>query len=331
MVDQQIAALSTHLVYSALAVYGLALVFYAVDLSGRGAAGRRTASAPRELATVGAPADAADGDPHGQAGDDAVEPLPVGGSKAARIAVSLTVLAALLHVGGVLARGLAVHRVPWSDMYEFSVAGSAVIAVVFLGLLFVRDVRYLGTFVVGPIVLVLGLAVVVFYSPATDLNPALDSYWLIIHVSLAFIASALFTMGFSTAVLQVVQERRERTRAAGGTPRGGAFMDRLPSSRDLERSAYRLHVVAFPLWTVTVILGAVWAQEAWGRYWNWDPKEVWSFVIWVVYAAYLHARVTRGWSGRRAAYIAFAGFGCLVFNFIGVNILFTGLHTYSGL
>ena len=132
-------------------------------------------------------------------------------------------------------------------------------------------------------------------------------------------------------MLQVVQESREHARAEGREPKGGAFMDRLPSSLDLQRSAYRLHVVAFPLWTVTVILGAVWAQEAWGTYWNWDPKEVWSFIVWVVYAAYLHARVTRGWSPRRTAYVAFAGFGCLVFNFTGVNILFSGMHTYSGL
>jgi cytochrome c-type biogenesis protein CcsB len=332
MVDAQLAALSNQLIYSALAVYSLALIFFAIDLSGRGAGGRR-GQPERELAAVGAVAPSASG---ASASSGSVSGGEAGGrtagsSRAGGIAVALTWLAAGLQVAGVVARGLAVHRVPWSNMYEFSISGSAVIAVIFLGLLTIRDVRYLGTFVVGPIVLVLGLAVVAFYTEATELSPALHSYWLIIHVSVAFIASALFTLGFSTSVLQVVQENREQARAAGREPKGGAFMDRLPPSLELQRSAYRLHVVAFPLWTVTVILGAVWAQEAWGTYWNWDPKEVWSFVIWVVYAAYLHARVTRGWSGRRAAYISFVGFGCLVFNFIGVNILFTGLHTYSGL
>jgi cytochrome c-type biogenesis protein CcsB len=153
---------------------------------------------------------------------------------------------------------------------------------------------------------------------------------LIIHVSVAFIASALFTLGFSTSVLQLVQHRREEGRAAGRIPSRGRFMDALPAADDLERSAYRLHVVAFPLWTFTVIAGAIWAEHAWGRYWNWDPKEVWSFVIWVVYAGYLHARATRGWDGRRAAWFAVAGYACLLFNFLGVNIFFSGLHSYSG-
>jgi cytochrome c-type biogenesis protein CcsB len=160
--------------------------------------------------------------------------------------------------------------------------------------------------------------------------PALQSYWLVIHVSVAFVASALFTLGFSTSVLQLVQHRREEARANGRVLRGGRFMDALPAAAELERSAYRLHVVAFPLWTFTVIAGAIWAEHAWGRYWNWDPKEVWSFVIWVVYAGYLHARATRGWDGRRAAWFAIAGYGCLLFNFLVVNIFFVGFHSYSG-
>src|SRR5664280_2455749 len=108
-------------------------------------------------------------------------------------------------------------------------------------------------------------------------------------------------------------------------------MDALPPAVDLERTAYRLHAVAFPLWTFTVMAGAIWAEKAWGRYWGWDPKEVWSFVIWVVYAAYLHARSTRGWAGRRAAWFVLVGYGCVLANFTIVNLFFTGKHTYSGL
>jgi len=170
----------------------------------------------------------------------------------------------------------------------------------------------------------------VLYTEAAQLVPALHSYWLAIHVSVAFIASALFTLGFSTTVLQLVQERRELARALNRTPKGGRFMDSLPSSVELERSAYRLHVAAFPMWGFTLMAGAIWAESAWGRYWNWDPKEVWTFVIWVVYAGYLHARATRGWDGRRAAYFAMAGYACLLFNFLVVNIVFVGRHSYAG-
>jgi cytochrome c-type biogenesis protein CcsB len=107
-------------------------------------------------------------------------------------------------------------------------------------------------------------------------------------------------------------------------------MNALPSSTSLESSAYQLHAIAFPLWSFTLIAGAIWAERAWSSYWNWDPKEVWSFVIWVVYAAYLHARATQGYQGRRAAYLAVAGFACLLFNFLGVNFLFVGFHGYAG-
>ncbi|WP_345714004.1 c-type cytochrome biogenesis protein CcsB, partial [Kineococcus glutinatus] len=238
----------------------------------------------------------------------------------------------------VLTRGFSVQRVPWGNMFEFAVTGAVVVTGVFLGALWQarrsglgggRDLRYLGTFVVGPVLLTLGLALRTFYVEAAELVPALDSYWLVIHVAVAFLASALFTVGFSTTVLQLVQDSRERRRAAGRAS-GASFMDALPTTQELERTSARLHAVAFVLWTFTLIAGAIWAQKAWTRYWNWDAKEVWSFVIWVVYAAYLHARATRGWDGRRAAYLSTVGFACLVANFTLVNLVFNGLHSYAG-
>ena len=142
----------------------------------------------------------------------------------------------------------------------------------FLTILLRRDARYLGTFVVGPVLLILGLAVTVFYVQADQLVPALHSFWLVIHVSVAFVAAALFTLGFSTTILQLVQEHREQARAAGHEPKAGRFMEALPTSAALEGSSYSLHMIAFPLWTFTLIAGAIWAESAWGRYWNWDPK-----------------------------------------------------------
>ena len=336
-VDQSLAQLSNTLVYSAMLVYTGALGAFAVDLAGRGAARRPAPAAIRERVAAGAapvdpaePFDPASGAPDGPGSPDGPVPSAVAGTgRAASVAVSLTWLAFALHLGAVIARGLSAQRVPWGNMYEFSVSGAVVVTAVFLGVLLRRDVRYLGTFVVGPVLLTLGIAVAVLYTQAAQLVPALQSFWLVIHVSVAFVASALFTLGFSTTVLQLVQERRELARAAGRPPVRGRFMERLPGSVELERSAYRLHVVAFPLWTFTVLAGAIWAEAAWGRYWNWDPKEVWSFVIWVVYAGYLHARSTRGWDGRRAAYFALAGYACILFNFLVVNIFFVGLHSYA--
>ncbi len=329
--QESLAGVSNLLVYSAMAVYTGALGAFALDLAGRGAALRQVpaAASARTPATVGAA-----GRPASGGEDPASEDVPAararGGRNVGGIAVALTWLAFALHLGAVVARGLAAGRAPWGNMYEFSTSGAVVVTGVYLAVLRRRDIRYLGTFVVGPVLLTLGLAIAVLYTPEAQLVPALQSYWLIIHVSVAFIASALFTLGFSTSVLQLVQQRREEARARGSIPRRGRFMDALPAAAELERSAYRLHVVAFPLWTFTVIAGAIWAEHAWGRYWNWDPKEVWSFVIWVVYAGYLHARATRGWDGRRAAWFAIAGFACLLFNFLVVNIFFVGFHSYSG-
>jgi cytochrome c-type biogenesis protein CcsB len=318
MVDSTLAQLSNGFVYSAMLVYTGALLAFAVDLSSLGAVAARARTSER-VEGGGAVAVAVITD----------EPAPR--RRAAGIAVALTWLAFGLHAAGVASRGLSVHRPPWGNMYEFAVAGALVVTGAYLVVQRRRDVRYLGAFVTGPVLLTLGLAVAVFYTQAAQLVPALNSFWLGIHVSVAFISSALLTLGFSTSVLQLVQERREIARAQGRPPVRGRFMDGIPASAELERSAYRLHAIAFPLWTFTVIAGAIWAEHAWGRYWNWDPKEVWSFVIWVVYAGYLHARATRGWDGRRAAYLALAGYGCLLFNFGVVNVFFVGLHSYSGI
>lgn len=336
-VDQTWAQLSNMFVYSAMAVYAMAFIAFGIDLSRRGRVGRSRPTAEQVRVPVavgaGAPGEAVGTEPvtdGGQPLSGGGGPVPSAGrARAAGIGLALTWLAFVLHVAGIVARGVSVHRPPWGNMYEFSLVGSAVVIAIFLGVQLRRDVRFLGTFVVGPVLLTLGAGVTVWYTEAAQLVPALHSYWLVIHVTVAVLASAILTIGFSTAVLQVVQSRRERALAEGRQPRRGAFMNLFPSSSDLERTTYRLHVIAFPLWTFTVMAGAIWAEAAWGRYWGWDPKEVWSFVIWVVYAAYLHARVTRGWDGRRAAYLVFAGFACLLFNFVGVNLLFSGLHSYA--
>jgi cytochrome c-type biogenesis protein CcsB len=175
------------------------------------------------------------------------------------------------------------------------------------------------------VLLTLGLAVTVLYTDAEQLQPALQSYWLVIHVVAAVTSAGTFTVGAAINVLYLLRDRAERRGQAGvGVAR------RLPAAAELDRLAYRVHAFVFPLWTFAVIAGAIWAENAWGRYWGWDPKETWAFITWVVYAAYLHARATAGWKGRRAAAIALAGFGCFLFNYFVINLVITGLHSYAG-
>ncbi|NMR29632.1 c-type cytochrome biogenesis protein CcsB [Crystallibacter degradans] len=249
---------------------------------------------------------------------------------AARIGVAITIVAALVHAAGVISRAIAAHRVPWGNMYEFCTTGGLVVAVVFLVVLTRKDVRFLGSFVIGLVVIMLCAAAIGFPTPVAHLVPALQSYWLIIHVSIAVIASALFTLTFAMSVLQLLQANRE-ARARAGQPERMGFLRLVPSALSLENFAYRVNAIAFVLWTFTLMAGAIWAEKAWGRYWGWDTKEVWTFVIWVVYAGYLHARATRGWTGTRAAWLSIVGYLCVVFNFTIVNVFFSGLHSYSGI
>lgn len=248
----------------------------------------------------------------------------------ARVAVALTILGVLIHGAGVVLRAIGAGRVPWGNMYEFLTTGAFMAVAVFLLVLIKRDLRFLGTFVLGLAVIMQVAAAVSFWTPVGHLVPALQSYWLIIHVSIAVLSSALFTLTFAMSALQLVQSHRQKTVAAGGADKLG-FMRLVPSALSLENLSYRINAIAFIGWTFTLMFGAIWAEKAWGRFWGWDTKEVWTFVIWVVYAGYLHARATRGWTGTRAAWLSIVGYLCIVFNFTIVNQFFSGLHSYSGL
>ncbi|MBX7466027.1 MULTISPECIES: c-type cytochrome biogenesis protein CcsB [unclassified Streptomyces] len=250
-----------------------------------------------------------------------------------RIAVSLTVLAFLIEFCGVLTRALSVQRAPWGNMYEFNLTFSTVAVGVYLTLLALKkNVGWLGLPLVTTVLLDLGLAVTVLYTASDQLVPALHSYWLWIHVSTAIFCGAVFYVGAVATILYLFRDRYEAKLAEGGKP--GTFatsvMERLPAASSLDKFAYRVNAAVFPLWTFTIIAGAIWAGDAWGRYWGWDPKETWSFITWVAYACYLHARATAGWKGRKAATLALIAFGCWLFNYYGVNIFVNGKHSYAG-
>jgi cytochrome c-type biogenesis protein CcsB len=250
-----------------------------------------------------------------------------------RIAVSFTVLAWLLHFGGVALRCASVQRAPWGNMYEFSTTFGMVAVGAYLVLLALgRDVRWIGLFLTTSVLLDLGLALSVLYTSSDQLVPALHSYWLWIHVSCAIISGAVFYLAAVGTVLYLFRDRYEVALTAGRqqNARWADAMRRLPAAASLDKFAYRMNALVFPLWTFTIVAGAIWAQAAWGRYWGWDPKETWSFITWVAYACYLHARATAGWKGRKAAYLALAAFACFLFNYYGVNIFVTGKHSYAG-
>ncbi|MFC9350297.1 c-type cytochrome biogenesis protein CcsB [Arthrobacter sp. NPDC057013] len=301
-----------------------------------GSASSRTAGSGEDR--LAGPADRAErpssyssGTANGAAGQTADDSMLYGERRApARVAVALTVLGAAIHAAAVLTRAVGAGRVPWGNMYEFLTTGAFLVAAVFLVALVRRDLRFLGTFVVGLVIIMLVAASVAFWTPVGHLVPALQSYWLIIHVSIAVLSSALFTLTFAMSALQLVQSHRQKTIAAGGADKLG-FMRLVPSALSLENLSYRINAIAFIGWTFTLMFGAIWAEKAWGRFWGWDTKEVWTFVIWVVYAGYLHARATRGWTGTRAAWLSIVGYLCVVFNFTIVNQFFNGLHSYSGL
>jgi len=299
------AYISNYLVYSSMGVFALAFIAHAYE----------TAFAVR------APhlADTAKGNLRTKTFDYTRT------EKIARIATAMMILGFLLLLAGVISRGLSAGRAPWGNMYEFSITGALAFTAAYLGALRKYDLRWLGLFVSISVLLALGTAVTVLYVPSAPLVPALKSAWLVIHVSTAIISGGIFLLANIIAgaflFLDSMEKKGERA----------PWAKRLPSLDVLDQLSYRLVAFVFPLWTFSVIAGAIWAESAWGRYWGWDPKETWAFITWVAYAAYLHARVTVGWRGRRAAWLCIFAGSTFLFNYVYVNVWGTGKHTYSGL
>ncbi|PPF10879.1 MULTISPECIES: c-type cytochrome biogenesis protein CcsB [unclassified Rathayibacter] len=330
-----------------MGIYAMAFVFFAIDLARRASladgesievvqeAERVASAAAADRAASGKATVAAAGSGRtatlsriGSRVEDEVYRAPAR-SKTMRIGFSLTLLGFVLHLAATVLRGVAAGRVPWANMYEFSMTGTLIIIGVFLAVQLRWDLRFLGAFITGLVLVLLGIATVNYYVAVVPLPPALQSYWLVIHVLVAILGTAFFALGFALSVTQLLQARRE---SSGDSPRSVLrFLRTLPSSLTLENLAYRVTILGFILWTFTLIAGAVWAEKAWGRYWGWDTKEVWTFIIWTIYAGYIHARATRGWRGTPSAWLAIVGFAAVMFNFGVVNVFFKGLHAYSGL
>jgi cytochrome c-type biogenesis protein CcsB len=342
-VNLALGHVSNDFLIAALVIYSFAVVAFAGDFAfGRP---RRAASAASEqqareraaaLATVGAAA-APPTAPATPVVPDSMPELAVPALRAisqagrwVQAAMALSVAGVVAHTVAVVTRGLAVHRAPWGNMYEFVTALTCVAAIFFLFVMIKYRAWTLGVFVMGAVVVALGLAETLIYTAAGQLVPALQSYWLDIHVTAMTLATGIFFVAAVLGVVYLVADRYGKRLAAGRAEPGNGIMRRLPSLEQIDRLTYRTVMFGFPVWTFGVIAGAIWADQAWGRYWGWDPVETWAFITWVLYAAFLHARATAGWRGRRAHYIQLLGFASLTFNILVVQVFIAGLHSYSG-
>ncbi|MEU8123644.1 c-type cytochrome biogenesis protein CcsB [Spirillospora sp. NPDC049024] len=338
MSHADLANLSDKLMLTTVVMYIIALVAYAADMGfGRRravAAGpaESTAKAEAKVLVGTAGAETAGGAGSGKAAADGAAADTDAGDGVERpqvdwirLAVLLNVLGWGAHLGVLVTRGLAANRWPWGNMYEFLTAIAFAAVTAFMVVMFRYRARFLGAFVMAAAVIALGVANIWLYDSVGPVSPALNSYWIAIHVTAAIIATGAFTVAGAATVLYLVKERAE----SRGRVADGGVLSRLPSVESLDRLSMRVTMFAFPIWTAAIIMGAIWADQAWGRYWGWDPKEIWSFVTWIIYAAYLHARATAGWKGRKAAILSLVAFAALLFNFFGVNYMFSGLHSYA--
>ena len=333
-VDETLARYSDWLYATGITVYVIAmLMFLGALAAARYAKLDAEQAAERESALVGAGASVpGDRVPGRVAGPAPRRPM---GEKLAAMAYPVVWVGAVAHLGSIILRGVATDRAPWGNMYEF--ISLTCLACVGAGLVVLRkrEARPLLSFVLIPVVLLLFIGGRYLYTQAAPVVPALKSYWLAIHVSIISIASGILLVAGVASMLYLARQKWPTIGAVDETSTGfGAsvrrLMDHLPSAEALDRTAYKCTVIGFPLFGLGIICGAIWAEASWGRFWGWDPKETVSFIAWVIYAAYLHARATAGWRNA-SAWVNVAGFVALLFNLFAINLVVSGLHSYAGL
>lgn len=234
----------------------------------------------------------------------------------------------VLHSAGLVIRWIETHRtgygyVPLSNMYESLIFFSWTIVLIYLILEFKYRQKVIGVFVTPFAFLAIALTSIIggIDAKITPLVPALQSNWLTIHVTTCFFGYAAFAVSFGISILYLLRDR-------GGEQAGGVSKW-LPETAVLDEINYKAIVIGFPMLTLGIVTGAAWANYAWGTYWSWDPKETWSLITWFIYAAFLHARITRDWRGRKAAILSIIGFVAVMFTYFGVNYILSGLHSYA--
>ena len=318
-IDISLARYSDWAFTSSVIVLVLALVLLAVELAS--SRGRRVEE--RELVAAGAGRVSATADRPGVIAEAPAQPLA---QRLGRAGLGMVYIGIALLSACIVLRGLSTARAPWGNMYEF--INLTCLCGLLAGVVVLRKPQYraLWVFVLLPVLVLLTVSGKWLYADAAPVMPALQSYWLPIHVSVVSLGSGVFLVAGVCSLLFLLK----MSRFATGDALGARIAERLPDAQTLDRIAYRTTIFAFPVFGFGVIFGAIWAEEAWGRYWGWDPKETVSFIAWVIYAAYLHARSTAGWRDRKAAWINVAGFVAMVFNLFFINLVTVGLHSYAG-
>jgi len=244
--------------------------------------------------------------------------------RGARLGRMLLLVGVILHAAGFALRYAVAGYTPITNLFESLSFFALAIAATFLVIEVRYNLRALGSFV-APLAFTFSVFAAFLPGEVAGLAPALNSYWLPIHVLLLFVGDAVFAIAFGAGIMYLLQEKQVKRKKMG------ALFKRLPSLDVLDDVNYRCLTIGFPLLTMGIITGSIWAEYAWGSYWSWDPKETWSLITWLLYAALLHGRLTVGWRGRKAAILAIVGFGAVLFTFLGVNLLLPGLHSYSSL
>ena len=238
-----------------------------------------------------------------------------------RIMMGLTVLGFAVHTANIIVRYVNAGHIPIANLHDASSFFSWCIILLFFFLEYRYKIGLLGSFIM-PVVFILMLSSSMLPRKIEPLSPVLQSYWLGIHTILAFTGDAAFALAFGIGIMYLLQEHFVKSRHLGG------LFQRLPSLEMLDEINYRLITIGWPLLTLAIITGVIWAESAWGKYWRWDPKEVWSLITWFIYAAVLHVRLIAGWRGRRAAVLSIAGFCVVLFTFFGVNLIMKSIHSF---
>jgi cytochrome c-type biogenesis protein CcsB len=239
-----------------------------------------------------------------------------------KLAITTVCIGFATHTLALIIRYAEAGHTPVTNLHE----SLSFFAWMIIGVLLISNLKYkikvLGAFL-SPIALIIMFFAYALPKEIVPLAPVLKSFWHPFHVIFAFLGNAFFALAFCCGIMYLVQEHQLKSK------RMGAITQRLPSLQVLDDLNYQSLTYGFPLLTLGIITGAIWAEYAWGRYWNWDPKETWSLITWLLYAALLHQRLTVGWRGRKAALMAIAGFFAVLFTFLGVNLLLKGLHAYA--
>ncbi|WP_137873586.1 c-type cytochrome biogenesis protein CcsB [Rhodococcus sp. Q] len=307
---------------SAFAIFVLAFVL----LIAQYATTRARAVQERELVAAGGVPAASSAQVPGRVSEPQGKPMS---ERLGNMAMSVLVVGVVLQWAAIVLRGFATERFPLGNMYEFVSMAVAVATAVGVATLRKQQYRSLWAFLLIPVLILMFLAGTVLYADAAPVVPALRSYWLPIHVTIISVGSGIFLVSGVASILFLLRIRQPKGEESTGLL--GRLAARLPDAQTLDRLAYKTTIVAFPIFGAGVVLGAIWAEAAWGRFWGWDPKETVSFITWVIYAAYLHARATAGWRDTRAAWINVAGFVAMLFNLFIINMVVSGLHSYAGL